>query len=194
MKRYFVEEGSIHRWYACAKKSKTGEVFPWVAWRQWETELISTSVLRKCKHQSQSSEARQYRNLNDNRRSKIQNQQAISTPELFSFGHDWGREELWVTQKQASFSLVFAKNEEHADDWFILFRAKMKSLLCILLCEPRLLQIFEEGKAFWCWKFCLLIKMEFKDPGTPKTPCNVNLRACRCCASHFQVCFDAIKF
>lgn len=49
MKRfcYFVEEGSILRSYACARKSKTGEVFPWVAWKQWETELISTSVLRK---------------------------------------------------------------------------------------------------------------------------------------------------
>jgi len=33
-------------------------------------------------------------NLNENRRSQIQNQQAISTLELFSFAHDWGREEL----------------------------------------------------------------------------------------------------
>ena len=55
----------------------------------------------------------------------------ISTPELFSFAHDWGREELWGTLKQASFLLVFAKNKEHAPDWFILFRAKMKSCLVL---------------------------------------------------------------
>ena len=73
------------------------------------------------------------------------------------FCNDWGREDLWGTLKQASFSLVFAKNQEHAHDWFILFRAKMKTLLSALPCERRLLQICERGKAFWCWKFWLLI-------------------------------------
>ena len=68
----------------------------------------------------------------------------ISTPELFSFAHDWGREELWGTLKQASFSLVFARNKEYAHEWLI----KIKSLLNALLCERRLLQISEEGKAF----------------------------------------------
>ena len=33
----------------------------------------------------------------------------------------------------------------------------LKSLLSALFCERRLLQIHEEGKAFWCWKFWLLI-------------------------------------
>ena len=67
----------------------------------------------------------------------IQYQTQISTPELFSFAHDWGREELWGTLKQASFSLVFARNKEHAHDWLI----QIKSLLNALLCQRRLLQI-----------------------------------------------------
>ena len=74
---------------------------------------------------------------------------SISTPELFSFAHDWGREELWGTLEQASFSLVFAKNKEHAHDWLI----QMKSLLIALLCERRQFQICEEGKAFWSSNF-----------------------------------------
>ena len=36
----------------------------------------------------------------------------ISTPEIFSFAHDWRREELWRTLKQCVFSLVFLKNNE----------------------------------------------------------------------------------
>ena len=39
----------------------------------------------------------------------VGNSDTISTPELFSFGHEWARKELWGTPKQASFSLVFAK-------------------------------------------------------------------------------------
>ena len=69
---------------------------------------------------------------------------SISTRELFSFAHDWGREELWGTLEQASFSLVFTRNKEHAHDWLI----QMKSLLNALLCERRQFQICEEGKAF----------------------------------------------
>ena len=66
----------------------------------------------------------------------------ISTPELFCA---WlpGREGLWGNLKQLSFSLVFARNKEHAHDWLI----QMKSLFNALLCEHRL-QMCEEGKAF----------------------------------------------
>ena len=32
--------------------------------------------------------------------------------------------------------------------------------------------------------------MELKDPETPKKP---NKRICRCCASHFRACYDAIN-
>ena len=117
----------------------------------------------------------------------------VSTLELFSFAYDCEREELWGTLKQASFSLVFAKNREHAHDWFIVFCVKMKSFLNALLCVRRILQIFQEEKAFWCWKFWLLIKMELKDPETPNKSCNVDLRGCRCYASHFQACHDAIN-
>ena len=60
--------------------------------------------------------------------------------------------ELWETLKQASFSLVSAKKREHAHDWLILSRAKMKSLFSALLCERRLLQICEEGKAFFAFR------------------------------------------
>ena len=69
---------------------------------------------------------------------------SISTPELFSFAHDWRREEFWGTLKQASFSLVFARNKEHAHDWLI----QMKSLLNALLCERRLLQYARKEKLF----------------------------------------------
>jgi len=48
------------------------------------------------------------------------------------------------TPEQASFSLVFARNKEHAHDWFI----QMKSLLNALLCERRLLQFARKEKLF----------------------------------------------
>ena len=35
--------------------------------------------------------------------------------------------------------------------------------------------------------------MELKDHKTPKKPCNLDLRVCRCRASHFQTCYDAIN-
>ena len=39
---------------------------------------------------------------------------SISTPELFSFAHDWGRDELGGNPKnRRHFSLVFARNKEH---------------------------------------------------------------------------------
>ena len=117
----------------------------------------------------------------------------VSTLELLFFAYDCEREELWGTLKQASFSLVFAKNREHVHDWFIVFYVKMKSFLNALLCVRCILQIFQEEKAFWCWKFWLLMTMELKDPETPNKSCNVDLRVCRCCASHFQACYDAIN-
>ena len=69
----------------------------------------------------------------------------------------------------------------------------MKSFLHALLCVRRILQIFQEGEAFWCWKFWLFIKMEWKDTETPKKPCNVDLSVWSCCVSHFQACYDAIN-
>ena len=60
------------------------------------------------------------------------------------------------TLKQGSFSLVFARNKEHAYDWLI----RIQSLLNALLCERRLLQICEEAKAFYFEKFWLIILME----------------------------------
>ena len=48
---------------------------------------------------------------------------SISTPELFSFAHDWGRDELGGTLKQASFSLVFARNREHTGNMMPLSTA-----------------------------------------------------------------------
>ena len=53
------------------------------------------------------------------------------------------REELWGTLEQASFSLVFARNKEHAHDWLI----QMKSLLNALLCESAAYYNMRERKS-----------------------------------------------
>ena len=91
------------------------------------------------------------------------------------------------TLKQASFSLVFARNKEHTHDWFILFRMKIKNLLSALLCERhgRLLQICRTQKLFGLAILPINLNGVKKiDIETPKKPWNVDLRVCRCYASH----------
>ena len=67
----------------------------------------------------------------------------------------------WLKERRAPGNpeagvFLFGLREEQRTrtyDRFILIHAKMKSLLSAPLHECRLLQICEEGKAFWCWKF-----------------------------------------
>jgi len=59
----------------------------------WFPQAFYVNVNTRVNHQRPGNRE----NLNDNRRSQIQTQQAISTLELFSFAHDWGRGELWGT-------------------------------------------------------------------------------------------------